>query len=64
MNVNQLSSLLRASPQATLQFILPSGEAIPSHFHLTEVGRVEKSFIDCGGTKREAVSCHLGLIDR
>ena len=31
----------------------------PDHFHVTEVGRVQKSFIDCGGTRRESVSCVL-----
>jgi hypothetical protein len=28
-------------------------------FHVTEVGRVQKDFIDCGGTTREAVTCQL-----
>lgn len=33
-------------------FILPNGEAVPSHFHVTEVGLVNKNFIDCGGQLR------------
>ena len=32
---------------------------MPAHFHVTEVGRVEKRFIDCGGTRREIASCVL-----
>ncbi|MBS3738741.1 DUF6428 family protein [Mesohalobacter halotolerans] len=36
----------------TLKFILPDGTQVPSHFHVTEVGKVTKHFIDCGGTER------------
>ncbi|MFY0627917.1 MAG: hypothetical protein JXR07_16580 [Reichenbachiella sp.] len=36
-----------------IQFFLPSGELVPSHFHVTEIGSVQKSFIDCGGTLRK-----------
>ena len=34
-------------------FQLPNGELVPSHFHVTEVGKVSKHFIDCGGTVRD-----------
>ena len=37
----------------TLRFQLPNGNFVPSHFHITEVGLVEKHFIDCGGTARK-----------
>uniref|UniRef100_UPI00404ABD7E DUF6428 family protein n=1 Tax=Flavobacterium sp. TaxID=239 RepID=UPI00404ABD7E len=37
----------------TLGFQLPNGEMVPSHFHVTEVGKVTKHFIDCGGTERK-----------
>ena len=33
-------------------FQLPNGELVPEHFHVTEVGRITKHFIDCGGTVR------------
>lgn len=36
----------------TIAFQLPNGELVPSHFHVTEVGKVTKHFIDCGGTVR------------
>jgi hypothetical protein len=36
----------------TVNFKLPTGENIPAHFHITEVGLVSKHFIDCGGTER------------
>lgn len=35
-----------------LNFQLPDGSLVPSHFHVTEIGKVEKKFIDCGGTVR------------
>jgi len=35
-----------------LNFALPNGSPVPSHFHVTEVGQVTRHFIDCGGTVR------------
>lgn len=43
---NKLSSI------EELNFILPNGTNVPSHFHVTEVGQINKHFIDCGGTER------------
>ena len=61
MNYGELKRLLITNPTSSLQFVLPNGEVIPVNFHLTEVGRVEKTFIDCGGTQRVAVTCQLQL---
>jgi Family of unknown function (DUF6428) len=36
----------------TIAFQLPNGELVPKHFHVTEVGKISKLFIDCGGTIR------------
>ena len=36
----------------SVNFVLPTGEYVPEHFHVTEVGLVTKHFIDCGGTVR------------
>lgn len=36
----------------TIAFQLPDGSLVPNHFHVTEVGKVTKNFIDCGGTVR------------
>lgn len=36
----------------TIGFQLPNGNYVPNHFHVTEVGKVSKHFIDCGGTVR------------
>lgn len=45
----------------TIAFQLPNGDLVPSHFHVTEVGKVSKHFIDCGGTvrKEEVVNFQL-----
>lgn len=37
---------------SSVRFQLPDGTAVPEHFHVTEVGLVNRHFIDCGGTKR------------
>jgi hypothetical protein len=45
----------------TIGFQLPNGSLVPSHFHVTEVGKVTKNFIDCGGTirKEEVINFQL-----
>ena len=35
-----------------VNFKLNSGSYVPEHFHVTEIGLVNKHFIDCGGTER------------
>jgi Family of unknown function (DUF6428) len=59
MTIDEFRTTLEASPTAALHFRLPDGDSIPAHFHITEVGRVQKDFIDCGGTVRSATSCLL-----
>ncbi|WP_289062011.1 DUF6428 family protein [uncultured Zobellia sp.] len=36
-----------------IAFQLPNGELVPNHIHVTEVGKITKHFIDCGGTVRK-----------
>ena len=36
-----------------LEFIDGQGVSVPSHFHITEVGQLDRFFIDCGGTVRK-----------
>ena len=45
----------------TISFQLPSGDLVPRNFHVTEVGKVSKTFIDCGGTLRKEDSISLQL---
>jgi len=44
-----------------VKFKLPTGEYVASHFHVTEVGQITKSFIDCGGVIRHEKKVSLQL---
>jgi hypothetical protein len=59
MNLSELKSLLARHPDRSFRLALPGGSAVPLSFHVTEVGRVQKTFLDCGGTLRETLSCQL-----
>ncbi len=59
MSIAEFKAHLRKHPDATLRFALPDGGLVPIHAHVTEVGRVDKTFVDCGGTVREVHSCLL-----
>jgi len=47
------------NPGRPVRFLFDDGEAIPAHYHVTEVGHVTKDFIDCGGTVRSLETCLL-----
>jgi hypothetical protein len=51
MTLEQFKQKLAAVSEVT--FLKPDGFSIPKHFHITEVGQINKRFIDCGGTVRE-----------
>lgn len=53
MKTSDLLSALRSYHGHHLQFLLPDGGTVPIHAHITEVGRVDKTFLDCGGTIRK-----------
>jgi hypothetical protein len=59
MNIRDFRETLTANPEAAIHLMLPDGDFIPAHFHITEVGRVHKDFIDCGGTIRSTTTCVL-----
>jgi hypothetical protein len=44
-----------------INFRLPTGEYLPAHFHVTEVGLVSKHFIDCGGVERKETVANFQL---
>ena len=44
-------------------FILPNGNYVPEHFHVTEVGLITKHFIDCGGKVRKETVVNFQLWD-
>lgn len=45
----------------SLYFELPDGSMVPSHFHVTEIGEVQRRFIDCGGTLRKETVINFQL---
>ena len=59
MNVRDFRAALAAHPGVRMHWMLPDRGFVPAHYHITEVGRVHKDFIDCGGTIRSATSCLL-----
>lgn len=61
MTLSELKSLLREYPERYFRIQLPNGEAVPLSFHVTEVGRVQKTFLDCGGKLRESTTCQLQI---
>ena len=61
MKLTELKSILANHPTIFPRFVLPDGDYVPAHYHLTEVGHVAKNFIDCGGTTRKTESCTLQL---
>lgn len=59
MKLTDLKATLALHPDARPRFILPDGDQIPAHFHITEVGHVAKRFIDCGGTLHDTTDTCL-----
>ena len=57
LTLASLRASLVQNPNAAMHFLLPDGDMVPPHFHITEVGRVQKDFIDCGGTVRSSTTC-------
>jgi hypothetical protein len=53
MKSSDFVSFLKQYPTTHLRFLLPDGGIVPAHAHITEVGRVDKTFFDCGATFRK-----------
>jgi hypothetical protein len=64
MTLRTLHTVLETNPELFPRFVLPDGDYIPAHAHVTEVGHVVRHFIDCGGLtgKEEKVvlQTHVG----
>ncbi|MBJ7326945.1 MAG: hypothetical protein JHC52_06325 [Chthoniobacterales bacterium] len=59
MNATEFHALLDQHAAARIVFVLPDGGMIPPHAHVTEVGRVDRRFLDCGATLRQTSFCCL-----
>lgn len=61
MQLSDLKFLLTEHPGHHFRIALPDGNAVPVSFHVTEVGRLQKTFLDCGGKLRESITCQLQI---
>lgn len=59
MKVKELVEVLKT--QASIGFVLPNGNSVPAHFHITEMGLVLKNYVDCGGKMRNERSATFQL---
>ena len=59
MKLSAFRAALDQNKDGNLAILLPSGNNIPAHFHITEVGRTEKNFVDCGGKTRHVAFASL-----
>lgn len=61
MTLSQVKTALQDAEAVNFQ--LSDGSFVPEHFHVTEVGIVQKHFIDCGGTVRTEKKAAFQLWD-
>jgi len=59
MTIEEIKKVLRLAK--AISFRLPNGDEVPAHFHVTEVGKIDKQFIDCGGTMRHELIANFQL---
>jgi len=59
MTLQEFKALLQDNRGKLFQVALPTGDQVPISFHITEVGRVDKTFLDCGGTLRNRSTAQL-----
>ena len=59
MKLSLLKTWLKS--QEEVSFLLPDGTEVPKHFHVTEVGIIDKHFIDCGGQMRQEKTVNFQL---
>jgi hypothetical protein len=59
MQLSEFKKLLAKNSSRNIRFVLPTGTKIPPHAHVTEVARIDKKYIDCGGTRRTDTVCRL-----
>lgn len=64
MTFRDLQNALKANPNRFPRFLLPDGDYIPAHAHVTEVGHLVRNFIDCGGLRgkeeKVVLQTHVG----
>jgi len=59
--LQQLVEALNKADGRIVRFELPTTSLLTPHVHVTEVARIDKKFVDCGGTLRTDSSCRLQI---
>lgn len=59
MKLAQFKALLQSNRTRAFRLQLPDQSAVPMSFHVTEVGLINKTFIDCGGKIHSVQTCQL-----
>jgi hypothetical protein len=59
MTLAELKPQLSQNPDLPVRFHFANGQAVAAHAHVTEVARIDKKFVDCGGTLRNQSFCRL-----
>lgn len=59
MKLEELKRLLSENSGKQFRLKLPDEKSVPQCFHITEVGLVTKTFIDCGGKTHTSQTCQL-----
>ncbi|MEM9587883.1 MAG: DUF6428 family protein [Planctomycetota bacterium] len=59
MTIEQLLGVLQENPESGVEIHRDDQGPLPPHFHITEVGKVTRDFVDCGGTRRHSQVCLL-----
>lgn len=59
MKLHEFKTLLEANRDKRFLLQLPNNKTVPQSFHITEVGLVSKTFIDCGGKVHTIQTCQL-----
>lgn len=61
LTIKDFLTAIENNPDARMHWMLPDKSFVPAHYHITEVGKVQKDFIDCGGTVRSKKTCMLQI---
>ena len=59
LSLQHLVEALNKADGRIVRFELPTTTLPSPHVHVTEVARLDKKFVDCGGTLRTESSCRL-----
>ena len=61
MKLTEFKTLLEENRNKQFLIQLPNQYQVPLSFHVTEVGKVNKTFIDCGGKVHSVQTCQLQI---